>query len=555
MFRHFSILLLVLFSAEIFGQFLNDNFTISYPDYIPVNKDFEISIITSKVYNEADILKLNLNFDKNISLIKAELRTQSENSPVEFFPSKENDSWTGKIKLDDSIFTPDNFFQIVLKFSSGSEKESSFKFSGEFIKDDLTVGYLETIDERLFEGNLYSYQAEFEFYQPTKLANQLCKFATNSQFEIPLKYNFSSQLAVNFWFRAAKNDITFLNIKSKTGNQIQYSLLLNKNQVLSARSELYSNINLNPKFISLDDWYSITLILDKENHCINFLLDEKEFSKLEFPEYINPEELILEFFNSTKSTSFCIDQLRIIKTGKENSDIFKNCTFKDFVPDSSILQLQVNFNDIDIYNLQNNSIIDFSNIKISSSNAPIFQRAPYLNIVVSSNYYELDWGGGDYKNAESYIIERATEEASFNEINRVQADKDEDKEYSFITEKLINAEVVYFRIKQINRDGSEVYSPVVKIGQGLVEDIVLGQNFPNPFNPSTKIEFELLLDSEVQVVVYNLEGSEVAVLHKGFLSKGKYQFEFDGSELPSGIYLYKVSTPQFTQTRKMILAK
>ena len=265
--------------------------------------------------------------------------------------------------------------------------------------------------------------------------------------------------------------------------------------------------------------------------------------------------MILEFFNSTKSTSFCIDQLRIIKTGKENSDIFKNCTFKDFVPDSSVLQLQINFNDVDIYNLQNNSIIDFSNIKISSSNAPIFQRAPYLNIVVSSNYYELDWGGGDYKNAESYIIERATEEASFNEINRVQADKDEDKEYSFITEKLINAEVVYFRIKQINKDGSEVYSPVVKIGQGLVEDIVLGQNFPNPFNPSTKIEFELLLDSEVQVVVYNLEGSEVAVLHKGFLSKGKYQFEFDGSELPSGIYLYKVSTPQFTQTRKMILAK
>ncbi len=555
MFRHFLILLFALISAEVFGQFLNDNFKISYPDYIPVNKDFEVSIITSKVYYDAETLKLILNFDNNISLLKAELRTQNENSKIDFYPSEENDSWIGKIDLKDSVFTQDNFFQVVLKFLSGSEKVSSFKFSGEFIKDDLTIGYFETNDEKLVESNSHFYQTVFEFYQPTRLANQLCKFSSNSQLEIPLKFNFTNQPAVNFWFRADKNNIRFLNIRNKNRNQVQYFLILNKNQVLSAESDLYSQLNLNPEFLSLDDWYSITIIADNKKHEIMFLLNGVEFSSLEYPDYLNSEELTFEFINSTKTAAFSIDQFRIIDSKEENSDIFKNCTFKDFSSENSRLLLQVNFNDIDIYNLQNESKINFSNIKISSSNAPIFQRAPYLNILISNNYYELDWGGGDYKNAEFYSIERSTDESAFNEIHRVQTDREENKEYSYITEKWNDAEVIYFRVKQVNIDGSEVYSPVVKVGQGLVEDIVLDQNFPNPFNPSTNIEFELLQDSDVKVVVYNLEGSEVAVLHKGFLSKGKYQFKFDGSELPSGIYLYKVSTPQFTQTRKMILAK
>jgi hypothetical protein len=81
------------------------------------------------------------------------------------------------------------------------------------------------------------------------------------------------------------------------------------------------------------------------------------------------------------------------------------------------------------------------------------------------------------------------------------------------------------------------------------------QNYPNPFNPKTIIEFELLQDSDVEVTVFDLAGKKVIVLQEGYLTSGIYKFEFDGSELPSGVYLYRISTPQFTQTRKMILAK
>ena len=95
----------------------------------------------------------------------------------------------------------------------------------------------------------------------------------------------------------------------------------------------------------------------------------------------------------------------------------------------------------------------------------------------------------------------------------------------------------------------------LKVGQGIVDDLIIGQNFPNPFNPTTLIEFELLQDSDVEVKVYNLTGKEIALLHEGVLSKGVHQFTFDASGLSSGVYLYQIITPLSSQTRKMILAK
>jgi hypothetical protein len=137
----------------------------------------------------------------------------------------------------------------------------------------------------------------------------------------------------------------------------------------------------------------------------------------------------------------------------------------------------------------------------------------------------------------------------------VQADNTQEKSYSFVDAPDINSEVVYYRIKQQNYDGSVVYSPQVKIGQGTTEPFTTGQNYPNPFNPITNIEVDLIQDSEIEITIYSLDGTEITKLYKGFLSKGVYKFDFDGEGLPSGIYLYKVSAPNFTQTKKMILTK
>ena len=83
----------------------------------------------------------------------------------------------------------------------------------------------------------------------------------------------------------------------------------------------------------------------------------------------------------------------------------------------------------------------------------------------------------------------------------------------------------------------------------------LHQNYPNPFNPSTKITFSLNKAQMTDLVVYNLLGQEVAKLVHGNLTAGEHVINFDASNLPSGVYIYRLSTSSQQISKKMILMK
>jgi len=83
----------------------------------------------------------------------------------------------------------------------------------------------------------------------------------------------------------------------------------------------------------------------------------------------------------------------------------------------------------------------------------------------------------------------------------------------------------------------------------------LKQNYPNPFNPVTSIEFDLPRNEFVKLSVYNTLGQEVAVLVNNGMEAGSHTINFDASNLPSGIYIYKITAGDFTMTRKMSLVK
>jgi photosystem II stability/assembly factor-like uncharacterized protein len=92
------------------------------------------------------------------------------------------------------------------------------------------------------------------------------------------------------------------------------------------------------------------------------------------------------------------------------------------------------------------------------------------------------------------------------------------------------------------------------------EKFSLSQNYPNPFNPTAKIKFDIPSNgkgqtSNVRLIVYDVLGREVATLVNEKLTEGSYEVEFNGSNLSSGIYFYKLETERFTQTKKMIILK
>lgn len=89
----------------------------------------------------------------------------------------------------------------------------------------------------------------------------------------------------------------------------------------------------------------------------------------------------------------------------------------------------------------------------------------------------------------------------------------------------------------------------------LPTSVQLHQNYPNPFNPTTVIRYQIPVTSRISLKVYNLLGQEVATLFEGVRQPGKYEATFDGGELPSGVYLYRLSANNFVEAEKLVLVK
>jgi hypothetical protein len=101
---------------------------------------------------------------------------------------------------------------------------------------------------------------------------------------------------------------------------------------------------------------------------------------------------------------------------------------------------------------------------------------------------------------------------------------------------------------------------VVKIVKSASEispnNFNLSQNFPNPFNPNTKIEFELPRAHKISLKIFNILGEEVETLLSGFLPSGSYQVEWSPpNSMASGMYLYRLQAGSFNETRKMLLVR
>lgn len=83
----------------------------------------------------------------------------------------------------------------------------------------------------------------------------------------------------------------------------------------------------------------------------------------------------------------------------------------------------------------------------------------------------------------------------------------------------------------------------------------LSQNYPNPFNPSTRISYSIPKETFVEIKIYNMLGNEVALLVNEEQKAGTYSITFNASNLPSGVYFYRLQADNFTITKKLTVLK
>ena len=120
----------------------------------------------------------------------------------------------------------------------------------------------------------------------------------------------------------------------------------------------------------------------------------------------------------------------------------------------------------------------------------------------------------------------------------------------------LNVNKLSYRLRQVDFNGQSQFSPVVLVDNIVPVNYTVAQNFPNPFNPSTMIKYQLPVNSFVSLKVYNSLGQEVATLVNGMVNAGTYQVQFNASNLSSGVYYYIVKAgDNFVQSKKMMLIK
>jgi len=177
----------------------------------------------------------------------------------------------------------------------------------------------------------------------------------------------------------------------------------------------------------------------------------------------------------------------------------------------------------------------------------------------------LNWTTARESNNSGFDIERSPVNGDWSNVGFVQGSGTSTSsiDYSFI-DRGLNTGKYNYRLKQIDFNGNfEYFNLGNEVGVGIPIKYDLSQNYPNPFNPTTKINYDLPKDGKVSIKLFDISGREVATLVNEVQPAGYYTINFNGSNLSSGAYFYRISAESdgqsanggFVTSKKMILIK
>ncbi|MEJ2195791.1 MAG: metallophosphoesterase [Ignavibacteriaceae bacterium] len=201
---------------------------------------------------------------------------------------------------------------------------------------------------------------------------------------------------------------------------------------------------------------------------------------------------------------------------------------------------------------KSNSLIDIYEI-----DEPTPVELTSFTAILNDNSIEVKWKTETELNNYGFYIERAVENSDWSVLSFVEGNGNSNSPnyYSFSDSYIFESGNYNYRLRQTDNDGTFEYSDVVTVTVGVPVLYSLSQNYPNPFNPETRIDYTLPEQQNVSLKVYNMLGEMVQELVNEVKPAGNYTVTFDGSDLPSGVYVYRIRTEGFSENKKMTLLK
>jgi len=123
-------------------------------------------------------------------------------------------------------------------------------------------------------------------------------------------------------------------------------------------------------------------------------------------------------------------------------------------------------------------------------------------------------------------------------------------------DQIVNYYLQEFTARYYEAGGSDsIFITDILADYQVPTEYSLSQNFPNPFNPITNINYSVPMRNNVELVIFNTLGEKIRILVNEVKNAGNYNVTFDASNLPSGVYFYRISAGEFIQTKKLLLLK
>ena len=181
-----------------------------------------------------------------------------------------------------------------------------------------------------------------------------------------------------------------------------------------------------------------------------------------------------------------------------------------------------------------------------------------FTVSTNGNNILLNWTTATELNNLGFQVQRSINKQDWGSLGFIngKGTSSEISNYAF-EDKNISSGKYYYRLKQVDNNGTFQYSDIVEVVVGSIPTgFILEQNYPNPFNPSTVIKFGFDKATKASLKIYDLLGKEVATLFNGSAEGGRiYELTFNASDLSSGIYYYRLIGNSNTKIKKMMLLK
>lgn len=207
-----------------------------------------------------------------------------------------------------------------------------------------------------------------------------------------------------------------------------------------------------------------------------------------------------------------------------------------------------------------NVFFDLSNVNFTIEDYIPVELTAFFALKIENGIL-LKWTTATESNNSGFSIERSSDKLNFYEVAFVngRGTTTELNDYEYF-DAVSAAGKYYYRLKQIDFDGSFNYSNLIETEVEGPQVFILSQNYPNPFNPSTMIKFSLPVDSYVKIELFNALGEKVDELTNRDYSIGNHEISFDASNLSNGVYYYTINAngfdgSSFISTKKMVLMK